>query len=271
MINKKLAKILSLFLATLFIFGAFGGVSVNAADTVTVRLRVEGRSGNLTDKNVPVSAGSTVKQIIDSAITVTYVPDTNEIDTVQNEVSLANSSWQYAVNGVIKTAAVDSVVINENCEIVLFNGTTDCVYPVIDSTDFSSTGVLVFKGVNSSGTTAPIVGAFVKLGSGSNATSYVTDSEGKIYMSKADFKEGTYPIQITAVSSSVPTVVRFAADQTVKIEKNESQDTPKTVFDKVYDFVYSILRGILDGWGFYFKEAVALIEYLLDQIQKVTQ
>lgn len=260
--NKKFIRIMSVLLSVMVLFSC--AISASAAEKINVTVRVEGISKNLADKELVVDKNSTVKEVIDAAmLDVLYAEDGVTIKSVKGEVEKTSSKWQYAVNGAIKTAAVDKTVLEDNAEIILFNATENAVIPSINAEEIELTGVITFTGVDKNGVSAPIANAVITWEVGFGKEEFVTDAKGKIYLTTDYLKKGDHTVEISKVNEyKVPEVVRFNAGTEVTVEevKVESQPT-KTLFEEVYDFFYSILKGVVEVWAFYLNAIAGLFGF----------
>lgn len=266
--NKKFIRIMSVLLSVMVLFSCAISASAEEAaepapaEKIDVTVRVEGIDKNLADKEIIVDKLSTVKAVIDAAsLDVLYAEDGVTIKSVKGEGEKTTSKWQYAVDGVIKTVAVDTCVLEDDAEIILFNATENAVIPSIDAEEVGLTGVITFTGLDKNGVSAPIVGATITWEVGLGTKTYTTDEDGKIYLIPDELKEGDHTVEISKVNEyKVPEVVRFNAGTEVEVEEYEGEYKPnKTLFEEVYDFLYSILKGVVEVWTFYFNTFMSLI------------
>lgn len=258
--NKKFLRIISIILSVMVIFGCAITASADdtgAPETITVTVRVEGLSKQLAERKVTVSKLSTVKAIVDSAtIGVTYYTDSTKISHVMTEAAVTASEWQFAVDGVIKAEAIDAVRVDKDCEIVLYNASPDAVMPSFVADEVASTGVVKFNGTNKNGVTAPIEGATVTWETKSGEKEFITDAKGNIYIGQEDLTKGAHDISISKINEyNVPVVVRLDDGAEVDVaEIADSGDSDRSVFTQIYEFLYDILKGVIDVWVFYFSE-----------------
>ena len=260
--NKKFARVLSFILSVMMIFSCAIVASADGApidERITVTVRVEGLTKQLDKKTVVTDKSSTVKSIIDAAeVNVVYeMNSVTDIYAVKGETEATYSEWQYAVNGAIKTDAIDALRIDESCEIVLYNASPDAVFPTVDAEEVELSGVITFTGKDKDGVVAPIKDLKVQLETKSGDKVFTTDKSGKIYLSEEDLqKSGTSYSHDIAISKTndynVPVVVRLDKNAEVEIpEYNGTSQSDRTLFEQVYDFLYEILKGVIDVWVFY--------------------
>lgn len=265
--NKKFIRILSVMLSVMMIFAcsvtasADAGETPPAADKVEVEIRVEGISKTLAEKEVKVDKLSTLKAAIDAAgLDVVYEADNVTIKSVKGEAEVSTSDWQYAVNGVIKTDKLNAVVIEKDTEVILYNATADAVIPSFDAKDVAEGGVVIFNGTDKAGNVAPIKGATVKWETKSGSSTYTTDSKGRILIAdQAELYEGDHDVEIMKTNShDVPEIVRMD-DMEVNVPKLGAVDnTATSIFEEAYDFIFSILKGVVEVWMFYINAIIAL-------------
>lgn len=268
--NKKFIRILSLVLSVMMLFSCAVVASAEGEGTdapavtekITVTVRVEGLLKQLAKKNVVIDKSSTVKAVIDAAaVNVVYELDsTTDIYAVKEEVEGTYSEWQYAVDGVIKTDAIDTVRLENNCEIVLYNASPDAVFPAINADELVTTGVILFTGTDKNGAVAPIKDLKVEWETKTGEKVFTTDNAGKIYLLEDEFTKGKHDIEISKLNDyNVPAVVRLDKNTEIDVPEFEGGDqTEKTLFEQVYDFLYDILKGVIDVWTFYFKAIIGL-------------
>lgn len=254
--NKKFMRIISVILSVMMIFSCV--ITASAEETpsterIKVTVRVEGLSKQLAKVTVFADKSSTVKEIVDAASVKAVYDDSLDIVSVKDEAEKSTSQWQYAVNGAIKTAAIDTVTIEGDAEIVLFNATSDAVMPSINAEDVELTGVITITGTDKNGASAPVADATVTWKINTTVKSFVTDAAGKIYLAEADITSGKHDITVSKVNQyNVPVVVRLDEGAEVDVpEFEEGEVTEKTLFEQVYDFLYSIFKGIIEVWVFY--------------------
>jgi len=156
--------------------------------------------------------------------------------------------------------AAASYKVEKDAEIVLFNATADAVLPSFDAEEIEISGVITFVGTDKAGSKAPIANAEIKWETKSGYVTYTTDKDGKIYLAQDVLTEGDHTMEISKKNAyGVPTVVRFDAGTEVEVEELEDvQKEEKSFFDQVYDFFYSILKGVVEVWKFYFNAIVGL-------------
>lgn len=266
--NKKLVRVLSILLSSMVFFGCVLTVSAEetetpVVETIKVSVRVEGLTKTLADKEVEVDKSSTVKSIIDAArLDVVYGDDGTTIKSVKSESTATTSVWQYAVGGSIRPEAIDAYTVEEKTEIVLFNASYDAVMPSFNADEVALSGVIIFMGTDKAGTIAPISGATITWETKNGNVTYKTDADGKIYITQDNLAVGKHTVKISKVNASnVPTVVRFDAGTEVEVNEVDSDNTGnKTVFEQVYDFLYAILKGVVDVWIFYIKTIIGLFK-----------
>lgn len=261
--NKKFLKVISLILSVMMILGCAITASADegAPETIEVQIRVEGLSSQLLNRKVTARKSSTVKAIIDEAVIgVTYKTDSTEISSVMTEYSVTASKWQFAVDGVIKAESVDAVTVEKDCEIVLFNASPDAVMPSFDASEAASTGRILFEGTDKNGVKAPIADATVNWETSSGEETYKTDAKGYIYLPAEVVTKGNHDVSIQKLNANnVPEVVRFDKGTQIEItELGEAVDNSKSVFVQIYEFIYDILKGVIEVWIFYFGEIAKL-------------
>ena len=256
--NKKFISILSLILSVMMVFSCAVVASAEGDEAVkekiSVTVRVEGLSKQIAKKTISVDASSTVKFIIDSAnLDVVYETDSLKIKSVKTEAAVTGSEWQYAVNGVIRTEAIDSLVVAENSEIVLFNASTNAVFPKVNTDEIELLGVMTFIGTDKNGVQAPIADAAIKWEVDYAMNSYTTDKDGKIFLTQDELESGKHSIEISKLDEhNIPVVVRFDKNAEIDVPKFEAADKDgMSFFEQVYDFLYSILKGVIEVWAFY--------------------
>ena len=270
--NKKFIRVLSFMLSVMMLFACVITASADEATTVqqvNVVIKVEGLSKNLTEKNIKVDKLSTVKAAIDAAgIDVVYAEDGITIKSVKGEGEIKTSKWQYAVDKVIQTAKINAYVLDKDAEIILYNATEDAVIPSFDATDVATGGIVVFTGTDKAGNKSVISGATVKWQSSKGLTGllspefteYTTDSKGRIIISDVEeLYEGKHAVEIMKTNAyDVPEVVRVGTIE-VEVPKLDSTEVQnKTLFEEIYDMLYSILKGVLEVWSFYINAIIGL-------------
>ncbi len=268
--NKKFMRIISVVLSVMMLFGCVITVSAEGENTetppaverITVTVRVEGLSKQLAEKKVSVDKSSTVKTVIDAAnIDVVYEENSLVIKSVKGEQALTSTAWQYAVDGTIKTDAIDTFKVEKNCEIVLYNASPDAVYPSINAENVEKDGVITFTGADKNGTVAPIAKATITWETKSGVKTFTTDAEGKIYLGVDDITAGKHEVSINKLDEySRPVVVRLDEGTEIDVPEYEAEDkTTLTLFEQVYNFLYEILKGIIDVWAFYLNAIGGLL------------
>lgn len=272
--NKKIIRLISILLSALVLFSCVITVSAEEAEApapaekIKVEIRVEGVEKTLADKEIKVDASSTIKDILEAAaLDVTYTAD-GAIASVKGENTVTTSVWQYAVDGAIKSEAVSSCKVEKDAEIIVFNATADAVIPSFDAEEIALSGVITFVGTDKSGTKAPIVNATVKWEVDSAFVSYTTDKNGRVYLAKDVLTTNEdHTIEIIKKNAyGVPMVVRFDAGTEVSVEELEDNaGEVKTLFEEIYDFFYSIFKGIVEVWGFYINAILGLFGVKLGQ------
>lgn len=267
--NKKFTCVISLILSVMMIFACAVTASAEEVTTpapeakIEVEIRVEGLSKTLAETEVKVDKLSTLKAAIDAAkLDVVYAEDGLTIKSVKGEAEVVTSKWQYAVNGVIRTDKLNACVFEKDAEVILYNATEDAVIPSFDATDVATGGVVVFNGTDKNGNVAPIKGATVTWqASLLSSSTYTTDSKGRILISNtAELYEGDHDVSIMKTNAyDVPEIVRMD-DMEVEVPKleNSGNSGPKTLFEEIYDFFYSILKGVVEVWGFYINAILGL-------------
>ena len=267
--NKKFIRILSAVLSVIMLFACAVTASADAGETppatskVKVEIRVEGLSKTLAEKEITVDKLSTLKAAIDAAgLDVVYEADNVTIKSVKGESEVTSSDWQYAVDGVIKTNKLNELVIQDNIEVIIYNATTDAVIPSFDAKDVAEGGVVIFNGTDKSGNKAPIKGATVKWETKSGFSTYTTDSKGRILIADvAELYEGDHDVEIMKVNSNdVPEIVRMD-DMEVNVPKLGAVDNSTTsIFEEIYDFIFSILKGVIEVWAFYLNAIIGFFQ-----------
>lgn len=263
--NKKIIKILSIVLSFIMLFGTaltVGAEGETPAPTekVTVRIRVEGLSKNLTEKVLTFDKNITLKDLILNAnLNAVISDDGKSINSVMLEgASTLGSVWGYAVDGVIGKETVDNYIVTKDINLVLYNATPDAVMPEVKYDEVETTGVVEFIGTDKDGNKAPIANASIIWNGEARAEK--TDSDGKIYLGKDEIKKGDYSVQISCVNeNNIPKVVRFDKNAEVEIDDVKDKDSSdKNIFERAYDFLYSILKGVIEVWAFYIKALIGL-------------
>ena len=271
--NKKFIRVLSFVLSVMMLFACVITASADEGTTTTqqinVVIKVEGLSKNLAEKEFKVNKLSTVKAVIDAAgIDVVYAEDGITIKSVKGEGEIKTSKWQYAVDKVIQTAKINACVLEKDAEIILYNATEDAVIPSFDATDVATGGIVVFTGTDKAGNKSAITGATVKWQSEKGITGlispkfseYTTDSKGRIIISDvAELYEGKHAVEIMKTNAyDVPEVVRVGTIE-VEVPKLDSTEVQnKTLFEEIYDMLYSILKGVIEVWSFYINAIIGL-------------
>ncbi|MBR3589086.1 MAG: hypothetical protein IKL16_05940 [Clostridia bacterium] len=267
--NKKFTRVISAILSVMMIFAcavtasAEEGTTPAPAAKIEVEIRVEGLSKTLAEKEIEVDKLSTLKAAIDAAaLDVVYAEDGLTIKSVKGEAEVTTSKWQYAVNGVIRTDKLNACVLENDAEVILYNATEDAVIPSFDATDVATGGVVVFNGTDKAGNVAPIKGATVTWQTSLlSSSTYTTDSKGRILISDtAELYEGEHDVSIMKTNAyDVPEIVRMD-DMEVNVPKleNVGSGENKTLFEEIYDFFYSILKGVVEVWGFYINAILGL-------------
>lgn len=269
--NKKLVRFVSVLLSVMMIFACALSVSAEEAgaetpapvEKINVTIRVEGLTKTLADKEVRVEKSSTVKEIIDAAnLDVVYADDSLVIKSVKGESAVTASVWQYAVGGTIKMDAIDAYKVEEKTEIVLFNAAANAVMPSYNADEIALSGVITFTGTDKTGAVAPIEGATITWETRSGDVTYKTDAAGKVYLPQEVLKAGRHSVKISKVNeSNVPTVVRFTAGTEIEVpELEDIKGEEKPFFDQVYDFFYSILKGVVEVWAFFINAIIGLFK-----------
>lgn len=265
--NKKFLKVISFILSVMMIFScaivasAEGDAPV-VTERIRVRIRVEGLTSQLASKDVYVNKSSTVKAVIDGAgLDVFYAPDSLVINSVKSELAVTASKWQYAVDGAIRKEAIDAYTLDKNCEIVLFNASENAVMPSIVADDVASSGVLKINGTDKNGVVAPIADAEITWETKTGDKTFTTDAKGQIYLAEDDVTKGKHDVQIKKCdANNVPVVVRF--DKGAELEVTDSVEAPiggTSIFMQVYNFIYDILKGVIEVWAFYLSEIGKLL------------
>ncbi len=263
--NKKFMRVISLILSVMMIFACAVTASADdgaaPAEKIEVEIRVEGVSKTLAEKEVKVDKLSTLKAAIDAAgLDVVYAEDGITIKSVKGESEVTTSKWQYAINGVIRTDKLTACVLEKDSEVILYNATEDAVIPSFDATDVAVGGVVVFNGTDKAGNVAPIKGATVKWEKGLSFSEYVTDSKGRILISDAaELYAGDHDVEIMKTNAyDVPEIVRMDDMEVEVPELEDVTSETKTFFEEAYDFLYSILKGVVEVWVFYINAIIGL-------------
>lgn len=271
--NRKFIRLVSVLLSAMVLFSCVLTVSAEEGETpapaekIEVEIRVEGLEKTLADKEIKVASSSTVKDVLEAAaLDVTYTAD-GAIASVKGESTVTTSVWQYAVDGVIKTEAPSSCKVEKDAEIIVFNATADAVIPSFNAEEIEISGVITFVGTGKAGTKAPIANATVKWETKSGFVSYTTDADGKVYLAQDVLTEGDHTVEISKKNSyGVPMVVRFDAGTDIEVDELEDNvSQSKTLFEEIYDFFYSILKGVVEVWGFYLDAILGLFGIELGQ------
>ncbi len=258
--NKKLVKALSIVLSAMMIF-SFSVTGFAASSDVEVSIRVEGLTKCLAEKEIDVATASTVKDIITAGnIDAILAEDGITINSVKGESAVEGSKWQYAIDGKIVTETIDAYVVEKDIELVIFNASENAVMPSYKTDDLATGGVIEFIGTDKNGTEAPIEGATITWEVADSTQDYLTDKNGKIYLGIDALEKGDHDVQIKRVNADkIPTVVRFADDMEIEVPKIEEGDgSSKSFFENVYDFFYSIFKGVVEVWAFYIKAILSL-------------
>ncbi len=258
--NKKFIRVISLLLSVMVIFTCAVSASAEEPEKIEVSIRVEGLDKTLANKEVKVAKDSTVKDVLETAaLDVTYTAE-GKVASVKGEAVVTSSQWQYAVDGVIKSEDVSACKVADDADIVLFNATSDAVIPSFNADEIELSGVITFVGTNKSGAKAPIVGAEIKWETKSGFATYTTDKDGKIFLAQDVLTEGDHTVEIMKKNAyGVPQIVRLEAGTEIEVDEiEEGEKEVTTLFDDIYNFFYSIFKGIVEVWGFYLNAILGL-------------
>lgn len=262
--NKKFLRVMSLLLSVMMFFGCVVVANAEeATEKITVSIRVEGRTKNLANREIPVPKSTTVKEIIDGAnLDVEYDEKyNNDIVSVKGEQE-TKSEWQYAVGGKIRKEDISVYKVEEGTEIILFNAAENAVMPSWNADEVAVSGVITFMGTDKNGATAPIDDATILWEVAALRESHKTDKKGKIYLPQESLEAGRHSVQIEKLNNEgVPTVVRFAPGTEIDVPKIEAGEKGEmTLFDEIYYFFLDIFEGIVEVWKFYINAIVGLFK-----------
>ena len=232
---KKTAKIISASLATLLVSAS--AVPAFAAETkdITVSLRIEGVDSCVLYDNYTIPQGSTASDLIQYAdslsddVTVKGA-ENNYITDVNGETAGKFGGWdgwQYIVNSVSPSVGVGDYTLSDNDTVVLYYGDFPCLIPQIDTSALNSDGKISFNAEsttydsdwNPSVSTVPVTDMTVTF----DDSTYTTDENGTITLSKADFTSGKHSVQVAKKNSNgAPAVLRYADDFSVNISRENT-------------------------------------------------
>ncbi len=264
--NKKFIRLVSIMLSVMVLFSCALTVSAEEAETpapvekVEVSIRVEGREKTLADKEIKVDKASTLASALEAAaLDVTYTAE-GAIASVKGESTVTSSQWQYAVDGTIMSEDVSAYKFADDAEIIVFNATADAVIPSFVAEEIELSGVVTFVGKDKSGATAPIYGAEVKWDTKTGYSSYTTDKDGRIYLAQDVLTEGDHTVEIMKKNAyGVPQIVRLEAGTEIEVDEIEEEKKENlTLFEEIYDFFYSIFKGVVEVWTFYINTFLGL-------------
>lgn len=259
--NKKFIRVISLLLSVMVLFTC--AISVSAEETtekIEVSIRVEGIEKTLANKEVKVDKDSTLKDVLETAaLDVTYTAE-GQIASVKGEAVKTSSQWQYAVDGAIRSEDVAAYKLTADADVVVFNATQDAVIPSFSADEIELSGVITFVGTNRAGVKAPIIDAEVKWETKSGFSTYTTDKDGKIYLSQDVLTKGDHTVEIMKKNAyGVPQIVRFDAGTEIEVEEVEANKKENlTMFEEIYNFFYSIFKGVVEVWSFYINAILGL-------------
>lgn len=232
---KKTAKIISASLATLLVSAS--AVPAFAAETkdITVSLRIEGVDSCVLYDNYTIPQGSTASDLIQYAdslsddVTVTGA-EKNYITDVNGETAGKFGGWdgwQYIVNSVSPSVGVGDYTLSDHDTVVLYYGDFPCLIPQIDTSALNSDGKISFNAEsttydsdwNPTVSTVPVTDMTVTF----DDSTYTTDENGTITLSKADFTSGKHSVQVAKKNSNgAPAVLRYANDFSVNISRENT-------------------------------------------------
>lgn len=254
--NKKFLRVMGIILSVVMLF-SFAVVANAATGKVTVR--VEGIEGYINSASKYITSARTLKDILKEIdVDVVFADNSDEIISVEGEAATDNSKWHVLVNSAFVTSDFSSYIIDGETVIVLCNAAEDVVCPQIEDGELASSGILTFNGIDKNGDVAPLAGLKVIW---DNATSFTTDKDGKIYIPIEYLEKGDHEIAISKVNADkVPTVVRLAKGETVNVgEIDLEEKEEESSFQGIYDFFYSIFKGIVEVWAFYLSAIAGLL------------
>ncbi len=258
---KMFKKTLSVTLAALTVLVCLS-VSALAAD-VTVKLRIEGIDKCLFYGNVTVDAGATVLDVIKAAdetdpnLTATIIDSDYGpyLAAVNGIVAGAYTEkkwdgWSYTVDGVSPDVGMSAFVIENGDSILMYYGdpwNTGMQYPTL-KTDKLSEGKVYVTSMdtvydekwNASVAECAVTG-YTLYWDGIKIT---PDENGVCTLNEKMIEAGTHSVQIEKydLKTGLPTVLRFAPDFTVTVEKTQEQE--KSFFDIIKDFINMIIDFI---------------------------
>lgn len=260
---KMFKKTLSIVLAVVTVLMCLS-VSAFAADA-KVKVRIEGIDKCLFYGDVTVAEGKTVYDVLleadknDDTLNVTsysseygaYVSAINGI-TAGTYTEKEWDGWSYKVNGTDPGVGVDACTVKNGDSIVMYYGdpwNTGMQYPVA-KTDKLSEGKIYFTSMDTvydanwnPSVEECAVTDYILIWDG---TKIAPDENGVCTLEENKLTAGKHSVQIEKYDSKtgLPTVLRFAPDFTVTIEKKEKNffDIIKDLFDMIINFFKNLFK-----------------------------
>ena len=254
---KMFKKTLSIMLVAMMLISSFALCSF-AADT-TVSLRIEGIDKCLFYGEVTAKADSTVLDVIkaadeaDESLTATiidsdygpYLVDINGI-VAGTYTNMMWDGWSYMVDGTSPDVGVSAYKVEDGDVIVMYYGdpwNTGMQYPVINTEklsdgiiSFTSTDTVYDENWNAVTKEMPVTGYTLTWGYNGKTVEITPDENGvcKIPYKYLTIGEHTVQIEKYDEKTTLPTVLRFAPDFSVKI----------SLFDGIIAFIKMIFEAI---------------------------
>ena len=255
---KMFRKTLSIVMVILTVLMC---LSVTAfAGDATVKLRIESVDKCLFYGDVKVAEGATALDVLKAA---DAADDSLTVTIVESEYGLYLSAingiyagsytekmwdgWSYRVNEVAPAVGVDAYTVSNGDSMVMYYNdewNTGMQYPVA-KTDKLSEGKIYFTSMdtvydeNWNATVAECaVTGYTLIWDG---VKFTPDAEGVCTIDEKYLTAGEHSVQVEKydAKTGLPTVLRFAPDFTVAIEKAEEE---KSLFDKIKDFFNMIIE-----------------------------
>lgn len=247
---KKGTRLLCLFISVA-ILAVLGAVSAFAEpDQIEVSLRIEGVHANLYYKAVTLTVEGdplTVQDLLtyvdetEAEVTITGA-STGYVTAVNGEASAQTQTgwdgWMFRLNGVAPATGIDSTLIADGDEVVLYYSdefVTGMQYPEMDVSHLNTNGEIVFTSLDTTYDAqwnpiverCPVAGMTVTVGT----VEYVTDAEGKITLdAEQRNKTANLPLSVSRETDGIPTVLRLAPNTTIHVNKVINPNTGDDLF-----------------------------------------
>ena len=244
---KHIAKKVLSILLTVMVLLSISGITVFAApeSTMSITLRIEGINANLFNKTVAVPytdslALKAALQYIDAqedSITIKGI-DSGYISDINGETAGKFGGWDgwlYRVNDTEPSAGIDSYMLKNGDNVVLYYGDPygdGMQFPAADTSrladgviQFTSSDTTYDANYNPVVTVNPVVGAAVTWFFNNTSATYTTDANGEIVIDATQLTAGAHSIQISKLNDQgLPLVLRFASDYSVTVADSNPQD-----------------------------------------------